>query len=66
MKRSLQMYAKKSFWLPVKVELSLTVQWVPLAENFLDGITREDVNNDLRLSERVFRRVDVLYGPTTK
>ena len=66
MKRSLQMSAKKKNWIPVKVELSLTVQWVPLAENFLDGITREDVNNDVRLSERVFRRVDVWYGPTAK
>ena len=36
---------------------------MPSAENESDGLTREDVNNDVRLSERVFRQVDNWYGP---
>ena len=54
---------KKLFWLQVKGQFSLSLQWVPSAENESDGLTREDVNNDVRLSGSVFRRIDARYGP---
>ena len=47
---------KRLFWLQLQAQFRLKLQWIPSGENEADGITREDVDNDIRLHRRVFAK----------
>jgi hypothetical protein len=53
---------KKLFWMQVQGEFRLQLQWVPSRENEADGITRESVDDDIRLHAKVFQEILSRWG----
>ena len=53
---------KRLFWLQLQAQFRLKLQWIPSGENEADGITREDVDNDIRLHRRVFATIIKKWG----
>ena len=54
---------KRLFWLQIQRECAFKLRWVPSAENVIDAITRQPVENDLRLATKVFLRLNRVFGP---
>ena len=53
---------KKLFWLQIEAQFRLQLQWIPSGDNEADGITRECVDDDIRLYHRVFTSILNKWG----
>ena len=53
---------KKLFWLQTNNQFKLKLQWIPSGENEADGITRESVDDDIRLHRKVFNTLWKEWG----
>ena len=54
---------KKLFWLQIRHNFHLDVSWISTHLNQADGMTREDVQGDLRLSHTRFIQIWKEWGP---
>ena len=53
---------KQIFWLQVKAQFKLALRWIPSMENEADGITRDEVDDDIRLQDTRFKRWYYRHG----
>ena len=53
---------KQLFWLQVKSQFKLALRWIPSMENEADGITRDEVDDDIRLQDTRFKLVRQTWG----
>ena len=53
---------KKLFWLQLKGQFKLQLEWVPSKQNEADGITRVKVDDDIRLNRGAFGEILQKWG----